>query len=100
MRMQTGIFGHIDPSNEEPFREIEPLPPLRYSPTTDQAARAIHENLPIVTRDLMLEHTDYAIPIDPTYMDRYLRFRLSPGEKKKIELTLEAKGSSHLGTAR
>jgi hypothetical protein len=97
MRMQTGIFGDTRPSSESIFRDIDFLPNPTYRATTDEDGRAILENLPIVTRFLDLEHADYVVPIGSTYRDRTLRFQLSPGETKKLKITLEPKGTSHLG---
>lgn len=98
MRMQTGIFGHTGPSSEATFREIEFLPQPTYRTTTDEDGRALLQNVPIVTRHLDLDHADFAVPIQPTFQDRTIRFTLAPGETKKINLTLESKGTTHLGT--
>ncbi len=92
-----GIFGQVhNPSDEVPFHIPAPLPKIPYSAVTDQNGVAVIRNVPAITRFLEIEHPQYEVPLSGG--DRVIRFSLSPGVTKKLELTLQPKGKEFLGS--
>ena len=100
LRMQTGIFGQVHISNEEPFRNPVELPKIPYSATTDKNGVAVIRNVPGITRGMDVYHPQFQVPLQEPkgWRDRYIRVKFSPGTTNKIELTLEPKGKDYIGS--
>jgi hypothetical protein len=96
MRMQTGIFGDVQTSSEQPFREPAALPAISYSGVTDERGSVVLRNLPAVARHIDIEHPDFEVPIQQKH-DRTIRFQVAPGETLKLEVILQPKGTEYLG---
>ena len=99
LRMQTGIFGQVRVSNEEPFRTPETLPNVPYSATTDKNGFAVIRNVPAITRGLEVAHPQFQVPLQEPkgWRDRYIRIKFSAGTINKFELMLEPKGKDFIG---
>ena len=100
LRMQTGIFGQVHISNEEPFRTPVELPKIPYSATTDKNGVAVIRNVPGITRGMDVYHPQFQVPLQEPkgWRDRHIRVKFSPGTTNKIELTLEPKGKDYIGS--
>ena len=99
LRMQTGIFGQVRVSNEEPFRKPVALPHIPYSATTDKNGSAVIRNVPAITRGMEVDAAQFQVPLqEPNgWRDRHIRMKFSPGTTNKFELTLEPKGKDYIG---
>jgi hypothetical protein len=99
LRMQTGIFGQVRVSNEEPFRTPVALPHIPYSAITDKNGSAVIRNVPAITRGMEVEAAQFQVPLqEPNgWRDRHIRMKFSPGTTNKFELTLEPKGKDYIG---
>lgn len=99
LRMQTGIFGQVRISNEEPFRIPVALPNIPYSATTDKNGIAVIRNVPAITRGMEVEDANYQVPLQDVkgWRDRHIRTTFSPGMTNRFELTLETKGANFVG---
>jgi hypothetical protein len=99
LRMQTGIFGQVRVSNEEPFRIPVALPNIPYSATTDKNGIAVIRNVPAITRGMEVEDANYQVPLQDVkgWRDRHIRTTFSPGMTNRFELTLEPKGADFIG---
>jgi len=95
-----GIFGEMEHSSEEPFRNLNPLPKGRalYSGVTDKKGVVVISNLPAFTRDFQIYHPQFEVPLqDPKgWRNRVVHVRFSPGMTNKLELTLEPKGAEFI----
>jgi RNA polymerase sigma factor (sigma-70 family) len=99
LRMQTGIFGQVQVSNEEPFRTPDALPKIPYSATTDKNGIAIIRNVPAITRGMEVDHPQFQVPVQEPkgWRDRHIRTSFSPGATNTFELVLEPKGKDYIG---
>ena len=100
-----GIYGWTKSSSEAPFREIAPLPDLRYaySGKTGPDGMLIIRNIPAEAQtDLDIESEHYQVPLqDPKgCRDRFVRVRFEPGMTNKMVMAMEPKGMDYIGTAR
>ncbi len=95
-----GIFGEMEHSSEEPFRNLSPLPRGRalYSGVTDKSGVVVIANVPAFTRYLAIDHPQFEIPLqDPTgARSRVVHVTFSPGMTNKLALTLEPKGTEFI----
>jgi beta-lactamase regulating signal transducer with metallopeptidase domain len=102
LRMQ-GIFGNFRDSSEAPYRSMPSLPNVLYSGKTDKDGKVILKNLPAFTQHLDVYHPDYELPLQEKngLPHRSIRMeKLSPGESKTVNLTLQPKGKDFIGTAK
>jgi beta-lactamase regulating signal transducer with metallopeptidase domain len=95
-----GIFAEMENSNEEPFRNLNPLPKGRalYSGVTDKSGVVVISNLPAITRIFQIDHPQFEVPLqDPKgWRNRVVHVTLSPGVTNKMELILEPKGTEFI----
>jgi beta-lactamase regulating signal transducer with metallopeptidase domain len=93
-----GIFGRMEHSNEESFRNLNPLPGTPYSGITDKGGVVVIANLPVFTRSIAVEHPQFEVPLqDPKgWRSRVVHVTFSPGVTNKMELTLEPKGTEFI----
>ncbi len=95
-----GIFGEMEHSSEEPFRNLSPLPRGRalYSDVTDKNGVVVIANVPAFDRSLAIDHPQFEVPLqDPDgWRNRVVHLKFSPGVTNKMELTLEPKGTEFI----
>ncbi len=98
IRMQTGILGSINKSSETGFRELPALPeyPTAYEAKTDANGKALMPNIPATASRLSLEHPAFQIPLTNKW-SRDVRFKVTPGETRKVDVTVVPKGSDFIG---
>src|ERR1039458_804214 len=61
LRMQTGIFGQVRVSNEEPFRKPVALPHIPYSATTDKNGSADRKSTRLNSRPLGISYSVFCL---------------------------------------
>jgi hypothetical protein len=101
IRMQTGVFGFTEESNEEPFQTPVSLPQLSYSSKTDRNGFACIRNVPAIDRGLEIEHPNFLVlsqKSEGTHSG-YVRCSFSPGMTNKLEITFEPKAADSIGSA-
>jgi len=95
----NGIFGSLRKSSEEPYRQMVPLPDVKYSATTDSNGVAIIRNIPATARGMEVFHPQYQVPLQEPkgWRDRHIRMAFASGTTNKYELILEPKGKDFIG---
>ncbi|HEV2328549.1 MAG TPA: M56 family metallopeptidase [Verrucomicrobiae bacterium] len=100
-----GMYGWTRTSSEAPFREIAPLPDLRYaySGQTGPDGMLVIRNIPAEAQDsLDIDSEHYQVPLqDPKgWRDRHVRTQFEPGMTNSMVMVMEPKGKDYVGTAR
>lgn len=94
-----GMFGWNKVSSEEPFRQISPLPDLKFSGQTDKNGKLVLPNIPAEVHGLDVSHSQFQVPLqEPNgWRDRHLRVTYSPGQTNSSKIVMEPIGSSFIG---
>ena len=100
-----GMYGWTKTSSEAPFREVAPLPDLRYaySGKTGPDGTLIIRNIPAEAVDSFdVESEHYQVPLQEPkgWRDRIVRVRFEPGTTNKMVMAMEPKGTDYIGTAK
>jgi beta-lactamase regulating signal transducer with metallopeptidase domain len=95
-----GIFGMLHKSSEEPFRTMTPLTNMPFQAKTDENGVAVIRNVPAITHGMNIDHPQFQVPLqDPDgWRGRHVQVEFVAGQTNHIELTLEPKGASYIGS--
>ena len=99
-----GMYGWTKTSSEAPFRDITPLPDLRYaySGKTGPDGTLAIRNIPAeALRSFDVDSEKYQVPLQDLkgWRDRFVRVRFEPGVTNKVVMVMEPKGTDYMGTA-
>jgi hypothetical protein len=95
-----GIFGMLHKSSEEPFRTMTPLTNMPFLAKTDENGVAVIRNVPEIAHGMNIEDPRFQVPLQDTngFRNRVLKPTFVAGETNRMELTLEPKGASYIGS--
>jgi hypothetical protein len=93
-----GMLGWMTNSSEEPYRQLEHLPDLRFRGTTDSNGKLVLQ-IPAEVHGLDVSHPAYQVPLQDVkgWRDRYIRTEFTPGTTNALNLVMEPKGTDFIG---